>query len=570
MENIGLLNKLGIGKYLKKIKEYVDANIQYIETTYDNLVSLRNNSQLIPGKQYRIIDYVTTTNQLDTLSAGHQFDIIVTADNENTLNEKARAIQHDGDTYFANSNLAAWQIWYKLDNDDNYAWVGETDIVETTDEDGLIYQQYFEDFPIVNFPIIDSEQSIRTNPFYSLDNSFNQESIYDGYFDSYAIEIKNEGIDPELKRIYYEIVEKGNISDIGTDKYGNYFVSDKKHYVNDSWVVDIFGKEYYYANDADLIVPIDYKIGDIVYRYEFMVHSAGTVRIIKANKQKGIIYRMIDEYNNECPYDFKNILYLESEGLYVYGPGYYYTFSKYDEAENIITDNSTNDGWNSKCNIIKEYKQNNKIYLNNIKLICHGNIYNECNEFDYDCSNISIASGSSGNKFIGSNYQIQINADCSDNIFYSSHRIYLRGGECSRNTFKQYCYDITLNGVCRNNTFEQICSNISITESHDNIFNQSCNRIFFTEVISDSIFEPGVSYIRSYDSLSHLYVDSSVHFTSYQKLPTISDYPSGTKIRITKGSDNNIKIYCEADMVDTTYVDNTIANAITNTLNTEV
>lgn len=128
MENIGLLNKLGIGKYLKKVKEYVDVNKPYIETTYDNLVNLRNNSQLIPGWQYRITDYVTTTAQADTQSVGHQFDVIVTADDESTLNKVARACLHEGDTYFSEAGvkLEAWQIWYCLDNDVNrFAWADE-------------------------------------------------------------------------------------------------------------------------------------------------------------------------------------------------------------------------------------------------------------------------------------------------------------------------------------------------------------------------------------------------------------------------------------------------------------
>ena len=84
-----------------------DARFTMLPITYSELVTLRDNSQLIPGQQYRITDYMTTTAQENTKSAGHQFDIIVTADSVNTLNEKARAIQHEGDTYFANANLKA-------------------------------------------------------------------------------------------------------------------------------------------------------------------------------------------------------------------------------------------------------------------------------------------------------------------------------------------------------------------------------------------------------------------------------------------------------------------------------
>ena len=78
-----------------------------IEINYVDLVTLRDNAQLIPGQKYRIIDYITTTSQENTQSAGHQFDIIVTALNECTLSEEAQAIQHSNDEYFSSSNLSA-------------------------------------------------------------------------------------------------------------------------------------------------------------------------------------------------------------------------------------------------------------------------------------------------------------------------------------------------------------------------------------------------------------------------------------------------------------------------------
>lgn len=94
-----------------------------IPITHDALVALRDNGELVPGQLYRITDYDCTTAQEDTQSANHQFDIIVTADSESTLNENARAVKHDGSAYFANSNLAAWELKYCLDNDtDRFAW----------------------------------------------------------------------------------------------------------------------------------------------------------------------------------------------------------------------------------------------------------------------------------------------------------------------------------------------------------------------------------------------------------------------------------------------------------------
>lgn len=108
--------------------------VPYVETTYSALKNLRDGGFLTPGAWYRITDYVTTTTQADTQSANHPFDVIVLATSTNTLSEEARAIQHSGDTYFANSNLSAWKVWYCLDNNKvKYSWV------DTTNGKGVIY-----------------------------------------------------------------------------------------------------------------------------------------------------------------------------------------------------------------------------------------------------------------------------------------------------------------------------------------------------------------------------------------------------------------------------------------------
>lgn len=91
------------------------------EVTYDDLVSLRNGGYLIPGKQYRITDYNCVDDTDDNQLMLHPFDIIVTADTTDSLNEKARACLSKWDTYFSENgaNLDAWQIWYCLDGDRN-------------------------------------------------------------------------------------------------------------------------------------------------------------------------------------------------------------------------------------------------------------------------------------------------------------------------------------------------------------------------------------------------------------------------------------------------------------------
>lgn len=86
------------------------------DVTYQQLYNMRSNQKLIPGRFYRITDYVTTTMQKNTRSAEHQFDVIVKADSNNTLSETAWAAKHSGDTYFQNAKLEAWELKYNLDN----------------------------------------------------------------------------------------------------------------------------------------------------------------------------------------------------------------------------------------------------------------------------------------------------------------------------------------------------------------------------------------------------------------------------------------------------------------------
>ena len=108
---------------------------QIIAISYADLKALRDTAKLVPGQQYRITDYTCTTTQENTRALGHVFDIIVTADDTSTINEVARAVKHDGDTYFAGCDLNAWKIWYCLDNDtDRFAWA------DSANGKGVIYR----------------------------------------------------------------------------------------------------------------------------------------------------------------------------------------------------------------------------------------------------------------------------------------------------------------------------------------------------------------------------------------------------------------------------------------------
>lgn len=100
--------------------------------TYADLKAMRDGGELVPGRLYRITDYVTTlpekvssfTGEVMERSAGHVYDLVVVALSGSVLSENALAMLHDGDEYFAGANLAAWQLKYCLDNDtERFRWL---------------------------------------------------------------------------------------------------------------------------------------------------------------------------------------------------------------------------------------------------------------------------------------------------------------------------------------------------------------------------------------------------------------------------------------------------------------
>ena len=121
-------------------KQQWENKVFYINITYKELVEKRNAKLLIPGVNYRIIDYDTIAEGSDNKeavwkSAMHPFDIIVQAIDNSTLSHQAKAAKSKRDTtnYFDANDLAGWQLWYDLDNNNKYYWAKE-------DAKGIIYR----------------------------------------------------------------------------------------------------------------------------------------------------------------------------------------------------------------------------------------------------------------------------------------------------------------------------------------------------------------------------------------------------------------------------------------------
>ena len=376
------------GKTITEVETEIKTKFSNLtEITWSSLKSLVDTGSLIPGMHYRITDYQCTTTQDNTRSAGHVFDIIVTADDESTLNEIARAAKHDGDTYFADCDLNAWKLWYCLDNDTTrFAW-------------------------------------------------------------------------------------------------------------------------------AD------------------------------ATNGKGVIYRMIDEFNNDVPYDFKNIQFKHPNNptSYLY---YYYTFASNNTEDN--TDYSLSIANNCYSNVIKEYVSSNKRNLNFIIFIGSG-CYS--NSFRSDCYNNTFDSGCSSNKF---------GPNCGSNKFSS---------ECYHNTFGPGCYNNTFGPGCYNNTFDSDCvSNKFGPNCGYNSFGNNCAYINFAlnkeattkyTYYRNNHFGDGCRYIlfKGAETASHNAQVQNYNFAQgiqgtssvYLTIDGVRNRAFETKV--AKNSNGELKIYCEADLI---------------------
>ena len=387
-----------ISKHIITSTNDVEYNKSITKITWSDLVTLKSNSKLVPGQQYRITDYKCTTSQPDTQAAVNRFDIIVTADSESVLNEEARAIRHTGDYYFNDNDLNAWKIWYCLDNDINrFAWA---DSVVTTIE-------------------------------------LNDNQITCTYAGTTVIGGKT----------YYLWGDNG--STIG----GSYAATTTRNP----------------APNQDETLEISADKTTIVQEW-----LDGISNVTLSDNGKGVIYRMIDEFNNDAPYDFKNIMFKHPKDTTTY-PDYYYTFGDV-EGQDYSVYSSIN------SNKILPYINAGKQILNCILFIghdCYGNTFgSNCynNAFGSNCCNNTFGNGCYGNSLKSTFISNTLGDNCYNNTFGSSCSNNTVGNRCYSNTFGNSCSNNAIGNGCYSNTFDSYCSsNIFGIDCHNNTFGSDCS-----------------------------------------------------------------------------------------------
>ena len=387
-----------LGKY-----DNLRPQVKPVKATYEEMTEMRDQGKLIPGQLYRITDYVTTTAQAETQSAGHPFDIIVMATAADALSEDALAVRHEGDTYFKDANIEAWRLKYTLDNDyDRFAWCQRESIVISNQE---YLRSESDDVSGANYPYC-----------WKHDNTKRYTNTL----------TPTAGTD----------VAKGNTAGTGTN-----------------------------------------------YQIQTVNHIDGT--------QRGVIYWMQDEWGNECPYDFKNIMfkrykitatskivegqevladlkdtYLGFRQLVQNGTGQLYpqncTMSTSDTRWSFaLSLNGTQDltlqvGHHCTGNVVEPCFFGSKQYLNNVTLQATGGTDDSYN-----------------NHIDGTSHSISMGSGCYNNTLTQGSRSCTLSSNSYNNTLSSNSYNNTLSSSY-NNTLSSSGSN-TLSSSESNTLSSSYN-----------------------------------------------------------------------------------------------
>ena len=533
-----------------------------VSVTYEELKNLRDNGELVAGQQYRITDYETTTVQANTRSAGHQFDLIVTADDEKTLNEVARACKSDFD-------IEKYKDAYSGTWGEKMLYLGTQ---EYEGKEYHLYESESHNFQMLvdfsnsfeKFPSTGDVYTFRYYPNYarSLNDSSgwgvwergkdSNESIdfkhsEPNYFDSCKLEAWQiwYSLDNDAERfawartsLYSPVTnQKIIIVNDGGESYiyvrDSSFDSDGKC----AWLYDYGGDNKSFIDYIKLDEE-SLETGDIIYTDSEELEVGAELDMMGTpvvlvdmswTEDKGVIYRMIDEWNNDCPYDFKNIQF--KRGIYTDGKGieksegdgdfqvYCYTFSWEDNERSImdativgnngylLNEDGMIDGVYS--NVIKSYiKYTEELeipritqqFLNDIVFLstytyrsnrwfsgcrsnifnnnCHNNSFgNNCdnNNFGYNCHNNSFGNGCGSNNFSRGCRFNSFDSGCRSNSFGDGFDNNSFGTDCYYNNFGDNCIDNIFGKTCFGNEFGNICRSNSFGDNcRSNSFGNAC------------------------------------------------------------------------------------------------
>lgn len=512
------------------------------EILYSDLVTLRDNSQLISGNYYRITDYHTTTTQEGTKSADHQFDVIVQAIANNQLDDRAHVAVHSGDTYFAKDystkcvNTDLWQIWYCLDNDTNkFLWA------DTTNGKGVIYRMIDDqgnDIPY-DFKNIMFQRYKVTNTTQSSSLSSLYVGTYQGSW------LADQGFTLDTDDSIYVYTFTNGCSSITDFFAGTEEASDKSIK---------FGLLNNYIGPARLQDDTTQRLNNIVFMTPALTSYAKGNNFIQNHIDVNCYnmtlncYQMGNVFGNEChnitihyhayfnifaSFNFDIIIgkdayynYIgQQSGDIIAGNGFKYNVIGIMNYENVFGDDFYANTCGASC------------YKNTFGDNCYANVLESAsysNTFGDSCYLNKFGSGLHGNTIGNKFYGNMLGNNCNSNTFGNNCYYNTIGSRCQSNTFKNYFAYNTLGAYCTNNevTYDYVLHNIYE------------ENIRYT-VLNSETTPTSSSY------LCNLHIHSGVKGTSDNTI-TISVPNLGISyaLEVMMSTDGNLKIFNLADLVD--------------------
>ena len=436
--------------------------VKPVKATYKEMTEMRDQGKLIPGQYYQITDYVTTVNGAtitNARSAGHPFDILVRADSVSTLNEQAWAVRHDGDTYFQDARLEAWQLKYRLDN---VQWSKQAGTYVTDEDNGYTFQV-----------IGDITLSDHT---YKLLQGF---GMYVEDWSDYALmETVAEG---EQIICYYGDPEDFDPEEpevVGTASGVEEVTETGKGTI--TWMKDEHGNE----------CPYDFK--NVQFKRYMATDS------VSGREGLGGKYMVADPDN--CPQG----LSVEDTDDFIWA----YTFSS-DNSGGEQTDYSLTATYSVHDNVMKA----NGSELNNITLFGNYNSgmsfgnSNSGMSFGNKCYRMSFGNGCHNMSFGNDCYNMSFGNECNNMSF---------GNDCYDMSFGNNCYGMSFGNQNRNMSFGNSNGNMSFGNGCNNMsFGNNCYRMSFGNGCNNMSFgnyNSGMSFGNSNGNMSFGNSNSGMSF----------------------------------------------------------
>ena len=223
---------------------------------------------------------------------------------------------------------------------------------------------------------------------------------------------------------------------------------------------------------------------------------------------KGVIYRLIDEFGNDCPYDFKNIVFkrttewfsehqswcediLTQEGI-PSSERLYFTFSL---ADANLNGNDLSTNYYNEQKYLKFFQNKIAPYYSDGVQNLNKNVFILKTINDTGCYSNSFGANCHSNTFGQGCHSNTFGNDCNSNTFERGCHSNTFGNGCSFNTFGRGCYSNTFGNGCHTNTFGNGCKiNFFGNSCANNTFRDQSTTNFFGTGCYSNTFEPQCSF----------------------------------------------------------------------------